>query len=110
MPNNQYALKEFDGAKACRNCNIEAHTNKLLAYAQSGRNIIRFYGGYKHSNGQSACMILEYANGGTLESYMEKTPPPITTKGRRDFLTSFWALSIALTKIHNMQVEDQRYE
>jgi serine/threonine protein kinase len=79
-------------------------------HTQSGRNIIKFYGGYKHSNAKSACLILEYANRGNLESYMEKTPPPQTPEETKAFQIEFWNLSEALRRLHVIPVEHENYE
>lgn len=47
-------------------------------------NLLTYYGSFEHGNTQN--IILEWANIGTLESYMSTTSPPSTTEE----LVLFW--------------------
>lgn len=76
QPNpNTFVLKTYRGDEAERNHKIEreAYTNLRLAGLPSP-NIVAFYGSFIQD--ASYNLILEYADGGNLETFMKRTPKP----------------------------------
>ncbi|XTI93229.1 kinase-like protein [Cenococcum geophilum] len=61
-------------------------------------SMIGFYGSYRH--GESCNLILEYANEGTLEDYLQKCSPPTTGPDIYKFWSGLLGLIKALEAIH----------
>ena len=61
-------------------------------------NIIGFYCGFVCQ--ETYNIILEYADFGNLDEYMEKVPPPSTTQEKMIFWDNFSAVLNGLAKIH----------
>ena len=62
------------------------------------RNIIAFYGGFEQESSYN--IILEYADGGNLDQYMELTPSPTNRQERHDFWINFLDIFDGLAVIH----------
>lgn len=66
--------------------------------------LIGFYGSFRHGN--SINMLLEYANGGTLEEYFREYPPP----SRGVEIIDFWeGLSEVVKGLHTIHFVEQEY-
>ncbi|KAK3347002.1 hypothetical protein B0T25DRAFT_521295 [Lasiosphaeria hispida] len=63
-------------------------------------HIVKYYGSVVQQG--KFTLILEYASGGNLVSYFQKTPHPHTTAGRASFWQSFSSLLLGLDKIHHL--------
>ncbi|KAL8755893.1 MAG: hypothetical protein Q9199_003320 [Rusavskia elegans] len=62
-------------------------------------HIVRFFG--RFILGGVYNILLEYADMGTLEDYLAKTPPPCTAKDIIDFWRSILSVTWGLHRIHN---------
>ncbi|KAL8748261.1 MAG: hypothetical protein Q9184_007455 [Pyrenodesmia sp. 2 TL-2023] len=62
-------------------------------------HIVRFFG--RFILGGVYNILLEYADMGTLEDYLAKTPPPCTAKDIIDFWHSILSVTRGLMRIHN---------
>lgn len=62
---------------------------------------IGFYGCYTQDT--TVNIILEYANGGTLEDYLREVAPPTTTVEIRDFWNSMAKLISVLARLFNLE-------
>jgi serine/threonine protein kinase len=72
-----YALKTYRGWNAERSWNKEVeHFQKLQNGVEGGSspNVIGFYTAFKH--GKTCYCILEYADRGSLEDYLQNNVPP----------------------------------
>ena len=65
---------------------------------QADPGIVRYFGSFQH--GSSFNIILEYADGGTLQDYYQKYPPPSTYEDIIAFLTALLDLLSALYTLH----------
>lgn len=72
---------------------------RLHLTLHSDTNIIGFYGGYRQHNTYN--IILEYANNGNLEEYLQRTEPPTRTSDIYVFWKNILKLPIALKFLHN---------
>lgn len=61
-------------------------------------NIIGFYGGFVR--GETYNIILEYADLGNLDSYMERTRPPLRPKDKIVFFDRYFDVFNGLVRIH----------
>ena len=95
---NTFVLKTFHGPEARKYYDAEKQGFQNLNSGTIPPNIIGFFGTFVQK--ETYHMILEYADGGTLEEYMEKEPPD----NGKDIL-AFWEnvlkLIAGLLKIHN---------
>jgi len=66
--------------------------------------IIGFYGSYRHGN--AFHIILEYANEGTLEDFLQKVTPPTNPHDIYVLWRNMLQLLCALTVLHNVGRED----
>lgn len=74
---NTFVLKTYREAEAENNYKAERNAHMKLRWnGKPSPHIIACYGGFVHGNSYN--LILEYADGGTLESFMRKTKPPST--------------------------------
>jgi serine/threonine protein kinase len=71
---------------------------------QSRRGVIRFLGSFTH--GATFNIILEYANGGTLENYFRQFPPPSLSRDIHHFWESLLRLISVLTYLQNLKFYD----
>lgn len=72
--------------------------------------IVRHHGSFRH--GSIFCMLLEYANKGNLEQYLQICQPPVTTLDILTFWRSFFSLLdvlIALSRI-TYEGDDVNYQ
>ncbi|KAL0937523.1 uncharacterized protein CTRU02_207254 [Colletotrichum truncatum] len=91
-----------DGADAWRHYDNEVDMYSNLDPLGPIDNIMRYYGSYESAG--LCTIILEYANGGTLESFFENYPPPNSQTGRELFWASLMNLLVGLEHIHNLTV------
>ncbi|KAI9709972.1 MAG: hypothetical protein M1820_003050 [Bogoriella megaspora] len=102
---NIFVLKTFNRSAA-----YQHYENEVRAFATLRNNsaqkpgLIGFFGGFRQSG--SFNILLEYANGGTLENYFEKVPPPTSTADRRLFWESLLPIAHGLKHIHLANVQD----
>ena len=76
---NTFVMKTYREAEAENNYKTERNAHMKLRWnGNPSPHIIACYGGFVHGNSYN--LILEYADGGTLESFMRKTKPPSTIK------------------------------
>jgi serine/threonine protein kinase len=65
------------------------------------RHIVMFYGNYTHLN--TANIIMERANEGSLEDYFQKHPPPSESEDIRKFWFNLYQILKALHHIHYVE-------
>lgn len=70
--------------------------------------LIGFFGGFEQ--GDTFNIILEYANGGTLEDFMHTRNAPYNGPGIYAFWESLLPLIRAISRIHNITYEDSVYQ
>jgi hypothetical protein len=68
------------------------------------RGVIRFLGSFTH--GATFNIILEHANGGTLENYFQTFPPPSLSRDIHHFWESLLRLISVLTFLQNLRFYD----
>jgi hypothetical protein len=74
---NTFVLKTYREAEAEENYKAERDAHMKLRWnGKPSAHISAYYGGFVHGNSYN--IILEYADGGTLECFMRKTKPPST--------------------------------
>jgi serine/threonine protein kinase len=74
---NTFVLKTYREAEAEKSYKAERKAHMSLRLnGKPSPHIIACYGGFIHGNSYN--LILEYADGGTLETFMRKTKPPST--------------------------------
>ncbi|KAF5512762.1 putative serine/threonine-protein kinase [Colletotrichum aenigma] len=78
----------------------EVDMYKNLIKEDSFNHIMRYYGSFQSLDVR--VIILEYANGGTLESFFEHQPPPQSKTERELFWNCLMGLSRGLERIHNL--------
>lgn len=66
--------------------------------------VIKFYGCYTH--GTTHNIILEYANGGTLENFFETVVPPSFPEERYQFWMAIASLVGVLTELRQITFQD----
>ncbi|KAL8934995.1 MAG: hypothetical protein Q9211_004940 [Gyalolechia sp. 1 TL-2023] len=72
---NTFVLKTYRGPEAEENHKTERNAYMKLRWAgRPSPHIIAFYGWF--TQGSSYNLILEYADEGTLENFLKRTPPP----------------------------------
>jgi serine/threonine protein kinase len=96
---NTFALKTylFPEAEAARYYDCEVSAFRALS-RRSDPHLIGFYGNYKQ--GSTYNILLEYADGGSLEQYFAKTQPPCEGIDITNFWTSLFGILKALSAIH----------
>lgn len=75
-----------------------------MAGGSVGKSIIGFHGSYVQDGSYN--ILLEYADRGTLEDYLQKTPPPTTGEDIIKFWSALFKVIQALHLIHNVQGND----
>ncbi len=76
-----------------------------MAGGSPGKSIIGFYGSYVQDGSYN--VLLEYADRGTLEDYLQSTPPPTTGEDIFKFWSALFNIIQALHLIHNVQGNDR---
>ena len=66
-----------------------------------GKSIIDFYGSYEQDGSYN--VLLEYADLGNLEQYLERTPSPTTGDDIYKFWSAFFNVIKAVKLIHNVK-------
>jgi serine/threonine protein kinase len=99
---NTYVLKtyRFKDAKDKYDTEVKAF-RALRAGGSVGKCIIGFYGSYEQDGSYN--ILLEYADRGTLEHYLWRTPSPTTGDDIYKFWGAFFNVIKALKLIHNVQ-------
>ncbi|KAF2687076.1 kinase-like protein [Lentithecium fluviatile CBS 122367] len=100
--------------KTCPARNDHHHYDEVQAYKDMRTehdvmsNMVRFFGSWKQ--GHTYYMLLEYADGGTLESFLQDTAPPT----KREHIIMFWERMFDLIKliarIHKHPNPNRRHE
>jgi len=96
-----FVLKTFDAANANQH-RKELHTYVDLMEDASNKNItsiVRFYGSYMQA--EKFNIVLEYANEGSLETFLQHNTPPTQVEHIRDFWKNLLELLKALVYLHN---------
>lgn len=102
---NTYVLKTYRLKDAKDNYQREVKAFKALMNGGSlGKSIIGFYGSYEQNGSYN--VLLEYADLGTLEDYLQKTSPPTTGEDIRRFWHALFNVIKALQMIHHVQGND----
>ncbi|OCL06940.1 hypothetical protein AOQ84DRAFT_67856, partial [Glonium stellatum] len=112
---NTYVLKQYNTSDAEAECAKEdgafERLNTMHHRVRSGITgnresaIIGFYGSFEQGGKHN--VILEYANGGTLEDYFKRNSPPSTAQGIYLFWEALLKLGRALTAIHNQTIDSR---
>ena len=95
-------MKTFRG-KAHKLYKREAKAYEIFRRSFDGRDekgIVGFYGSFEHR--EAFHIILEYANCGTLQEYMNAVPPPMRTEDILSFWESLLILTRALEGLHRV--------
>jgi serine/threonine protein kinase len=104
---NTYVLKTYRFKDAKENCETEVKAFRALMSSGSlGKSIIGFFGSIEQDGSYN--VLLEYADGGTLEDYLQKTPSPTTGHEICKFWSAFFNVIKALTLIHNVRGKDPK--
>lgn len=107
-PCHQFVVKAFRPREFDQSA---VHEMQLFAVTQHKHNntvddcIISFYGSYKH--GETFHIILEHADKGTLEDYLQTIPRPSNSHDIYVFWNNFLKLLNALNILHNVGRENQ---
>ncbi|KAL9066101.1 MAG: hypothetical protein Q9157_007251 [Trypethelium eluteriae] len=86
------------------------YENEVRAFATLRKKVARipglvtFFGSFVQGN--TFHILLEYADGGTLQEYLDKVPRPTTHGQRRDFWKSLLPLTKALKEIHQVDIQE----
>ncbi|KAL9092793.1 MAG: hypothetical protein Q9165_004211 [Trypethelium subeluteriae] len=106
--NNTFVLKAFHKYEE------QHYENEVRAFATLRKKVARipglvtFFGSFVQ--GGVFHILLEYADGGTLQEYLDKVPRPTSQGERRDFWKSLLPLAKALKEIHQVdphELEDK---
>ncbi len=96
-----YVLKTYRFKDAKDNYESEVRAFRALKAGGSlGKSIIGFHGSYEQDGSYN--VLLEYADRGTLEDYLAKTPSPSTAEDIYMFWGSLFNIVKALKLIHNV--------
>ena len=99
---NTYVLKTYRFRDAKDNYETEVKAFRaLMPGGALGKSIIGFYGSYEQDGSYN--VLLEYADRGTLEDYLQNTPPPTTGDDIHMFWSALFNVIRALKLIHNVQ-------
>lgn len=93
-----YALKLYTGRHSQRCYNTEVSGFQHVADHQLNRNIIGCYWGFRQ--GLSYGLLLEHADGGTLDEFWEYTSPPTEPNQIQQLWKQFSRINGALVDIH----------
>ncbi|MCJ1391817.1 hypothetical protein MMC18_004684 [Xylographa bjoerkii] len=96
---NTFVLKTYrtEGAEENYKAERDAYM-KLRWTGKPSPHIIAYYGGFIHGNSYN--IILEYADRGTLESFMRTTDPPSTVEDTLLFWNRIFGIIDGLINIH----------
>ncbi len=99
---NTYVIKSYRTPDAEIYYNTELSALKKLRYdEQPAPNIIEFYANFQY--GGTYNIVLEYADLGTLEDYMQETPPPFSASHQMLFWRNLLDLGYGLLTIHGKE-------
>ncbi|KAF7512559.1 hypothetical protein GJ744_000820 [Endocarpon pusillum] len=102
---NTYVLKTYRFKDARDSYETEVRAFRALMPANViGKSIISFFGSYEQDDTYN--ILLEYADRGTLEDYLQRTPPPTTGSDIYKFWSALFNVIKALVSIHNVQGEN----
>ena len=96
---NTFVLKTYRTAEAEENYKAERDAYMKLRWSgQPSPHIIAYYGGFIHGNSYN--IILEYADQGTLETFMRNTKPPSTVEDTLLFWDRLFGITHGIMTIH----------
>ena len=96
---NTFALKTYRTEDARKYYETESNAFKhLRSLNRPPQNIIAFYGGFER--GDTYNIILEFADGGNLDQFIERTPSPISPDELSTFWDQFFNILHGLAVIH----------
>ncbi|KAL9611816.1 MAG: hypothetical protein Q9167_003584 [Letrouitia subvulpina] len=100
-----FALKTYRTNDARKYYETESDAFKHLRHNnRPPQNIIAFYGGFERENMYN--IILEYADGGSLDEFMERTPAPPDSNQLLVFWDQFFNILYGLAIIHGEGSEE----
>ncbi|KAF3015315.1 hypothetical protein E8E14_009162 [Neopestalotiopsis sp. 37M] len=103
-----FALKEYNLKYADERYNTEVEALTMLRQSPSD-NLVTFYGSFRRDG--HGFIILDYADGGDLKDFFQKTAPPTTAKDVQTFWESLTMSLHGLDRIHQlMQVDSHMKE
>jgi len=105
-PPRQYVLKTFRSHNAEINYNSERAAFSLLRGNKPHPNIVCYYGSFRHSD--TFNIILEYADRGDLEQYLQNTNPPSNAADIVNLWKGMSGLLLALLQIHGIQLDSAK--
>lgn len=105
-PPRQYVLKTFRSRDAEINYNNERAAFSLLRGSKPHPHIVCYYGSFRHSD--TFNIILEYADRGDLEQYLQNTNPPSNAADIVNLWEGMSGLLLALLKIHGLQLDSAK--
>lgn len=104
---NTFVLKTYRDAEAEENYKAERDAYMKLRWGgKPSPHIIAYYGGFVH--GKSYNIILEYADQGTLETFMKETKSPRTIEDTLLFWDRLFKVTEGIARIHNTKIENDR--
>lgn len=96
---NTFVLKTYRTAEAEESYTAERDAYMKLRWGENlPQNIVSYYGSFVHGNSYN--VILEYADEGTLEDFMEKTDPPSSFEDTLRFWKRFLNVLQGIMAIH----------
>ena len=103
---HEYALKTYHGSHAEHYYRTEVRNFAELTFSRTDPTpgLIGFYGGFEH--GEKFNIVLEYANGGTLEDVFQTWEPPSCGAEIITFWTAFADILKALGSIHELKRDE----
>ena len=103
---NTFVLKTYLPAEAEANYNAESDAFRKLRWSgKPSAHIIAYYGGFIHGNSYN--IVLEYADKGTLETFMRITEPPLSVEHTLLFWNRLFDVSHGIMTIHNVMGDDR---
>jgi serine/threonine protein kinase len=100
-----YVLKTYRFKDAKDNYETEVKAFRaLMPGGGLGKSIIGFYGSYEQDGSYN--VLLEYADRGTLEDYLQNTPPPTTGLHIYKFWEALFNVIKGLKLIHSVQGDE----
>jgi len=102
LSTNIFALKTYCGREAEKTWNNEITAFKKLRIGNTqSPNVIGFYSSF--TLGETHSIILEYADKGSLEQYLQNTRPPVGLKDTTRFWRGIFGLLRGLKDMHHGQ-------
>lgn len=105
QPPNTYVLKTYNTKDAVSYYENEVRAFRRLATRDhNDRSLVQYLGSFKHSDTYN--ILLEYADGGTLEDFFQNISPPSLAEHMILFWERLFDIFKALSRIHATELSD----